>query len=647
MQSCAEFNFFQQEEALSGTKYTAFTKGEYDMADAKQETMEFQTELKQLMDIIVNSLYTDREIFLREVISNASDALEKLRYIQITEKEIADPDIPLEIKVQGDEDAKTLTITDTGIGMTRQELVENLGTIAHSGSKAFLKHLSEGNQQDVNLIGQFGVGFYSVFMVAEKVELYTRSYKRSAAPCLWTSSGGSEFSIGEAQGIPRGTKIVLYLKEDAREFAKTENLKRIIKEYSSFVPFPILVNGERVNTIKAIWTKNRNEVSDAEYTEFFKYISNSLDGPLYRLHFSSDAPLAINAVLFVPKENLERFGFGRLKPGVNVYSRNVLIQQESEGILPEWMRFVKGVVESEELPLNISRETVQDSALVAKLRRVITRRFLRFLKDEAEKNKETYSEFWKAFGLFIKEGVATDFDFKNDLVELLRFESSKLDKGELTSLKDYVDRMKDDQKAIYYLNGRDREMTSASPYMEIFKEKDMEVLYTYDTVDDYVLGSIGQYQEKDLVAADTGAVDLKAKEEEGDTGKEDEKSAASLVEWMKEVLGDRVVDVKVSKRLVDSPALVIDSSGMSSGMQRIIQMMDQERKAFTGAKVLELNPGHPVIAGLCGLKEKDEDLAKLVAHQILDNALLSANLNIDTHSMVNRVYNILEKAVQP
>lgn len=613
----------------------------------KKETLEFQTELKQLMDIIVNSLYTDREIFLREVISNASDALEKLRYIQITEKEIADQDLPLEISIQGDEETGTLTISDSGIGMTREELVENLGTIAHSGSKAFLKHLSEGNQKDVNLIGQFGVGFYSVFMVADKVQLYTRSYHPDAASCVWESSGGSEYSLGEGGQIPRGTKIVLHLKEDAQEFAKGETLKRIVKEYSSFVPFPVLVNGERVNTIKAIWTKNKNEVTEEEYTEFYKYISNAFDEPLYKLHFSTDAPLAINAVLFVPKENLERLGFQRLKPGVSVYSRNVLIQQESEGILPEWMRFVKGVVESEELPLNISRETVQDSALIAKLRRVITRRFLRFLKDEAEKNKETYNEFWNKFSLFIKEGVTTDYDFREDLLELLRFESSKLDPGELSGLKDYVERMKDDQKGIYYLNGTDREMTNASPYMEIFKEKDLEVLFTFDPADDYVMGTIGEYREKQLISADTGGVDLQTSEaEDTDSESQDESKAKALAEWMQGVLGDRVAEVKISKRLVESPALVIDSTGMSGGMQRLLELMDKEGKGFSGTKILELNAGHPVISKLTELKEKDSELATLAAHQILDNALLSADLSVDTHRMVNRIYEILEKAGQ-
>lgn len=612
------------------------------MTGNKQEKMEFQTELKQLMDIIVNSLYTDREIFLREVISNASDALEKLRYIQITNQEIADPDIALEITVEGNEEANTLTVSDTGIGMTREELVENLGTIAHSGSKAFLKHLSEGNQKDVNLIGQFGVGFYSVFMVADKVELFTNSYKPGAVPCIWESYGGSEFLISETDGLSRGTKIVLHLKEDAKEFAKAETLKRIVKQYSGFVPFPILVNGERVNVVKAIWTKNKAEVSEAEYNEFFKYISNSPDDPLFRLHFSTDAPLAINAVIFVPKENIERFGFGRSKPGVNVYSRNVLIQQESEGILPEWLRFVKGVIESEELPLNISRETVQDSTLMSKLRRVITRRFLKFLKEEADKNKETYNEFWNKFSLFIKEGAATDFEFKQELVELLRFESSKLEAGELIGLKDYFERIRDGQKAIYYLNGTDRDMTSSSPYMEIFKKKDLEVLYTYDPVDDYVLSSIGEYMEKELVSADTARIDLT----DGENDQPDSKEEKTLVDWMKDVLGDRVVDVKVSKRLVDSPALVTDISGVSGGMQRIAQMMDHSGKGFPGAKVLELNMGHPVIGNLLQLKEKDGELAEVAAHQILDNTLLSANLSVDTQSMVKRIYFLLEKALQ-
>lgn len=614
------------------------------MTVKKQETMEFQTELKQLMDIIVNSLYTEREIFLREVISNASDALEKLRYIQITEKDVYDPDLPLEISIQGDEEKGTLTISDSGIGMTREELVENLGTIAHSGSKAFVKHLSEGNQSDVNLIGQFGVGFYSVFMVADNVELFTRSYRPDASACLWESTGGSEYSISEVEDLSRGTRIVLHLKEDAQDFAKADNLKRIVQEYSSFVPFPVLVNGERVNTIQAIWTKNKNEVSDAEYTEFYKYISNSFDEPMYKFHFSTDAPLAINAVLFVPKQNMEGLGFYRLKPGVSVYSRNVLIKQESEGILPEWMRFVKGVVESEELPLNISRETVQDSALVQKLRKVITRRFLRFLKEEAEKDPETYNEFWGNFNLFLKEGVTGDHDFRDDLLGLLRFESSKLDSGELTNFGDYVDRMKEEQTAIYYLNGTNREAVSASPYMEVFQEKDFEVLLTFETIDDYVMAAIGEFQEKELVSAETGAPDLEDSKSEQNA--EAQEAGQKVAEWLTEVLGGRVSEVKVSRRLVDSPALVSDATGLSSGMQRIYKMMDKEGKGFPASQILELNPDHPLITNLLDLKEKDEELAQLTAHQILDNAMLSANLNVDSHTMVNRIYEILEKATE-
>lgn len=368
------------------------------------EKKEFQTEVKRLLDIVINSLYTDREIFLRELISNSADALEKLRYQSVVNKEIIGKDLPLEIPILLDDKEHTITITDTGIGMTRDELIENLKTIAHSGSKTFIQQLNESDQKDLSLIGQFGVGFYSAFMVAKKIRLLTRSYLPNETGCEWVSEGLGSYDLRAVEDLPRGTKIILELKEDAHEFAGEARIKEIIREYSSFVPFPIKVNGEQVNTVQAIWTRNKNEVTEEEYNEFYKFIATAHDEPLYRLHFTADAPLAINALLFVPQNNFERFGFGRMQPGTNLYSRKILIQPHSESILPEWLRFVKGVVDSEDIPLNISRETAQDSALIAKLQRVITGRFLRFLDKEAQDDPEKYAEFWSRFNMFIKEG---------------------------------------------------------------------------------------------------------------------------------------------------------------------------------------------------------------------------------------------------
>jgi molecular chaperone HtpG len=324
-------------------------------------------------------------------------------------------------------------------------------------------------QADLSLIGQFGVGFYSAFMVAQKVTLYTRSYAPDSESFIWSSDGSGNYSIAKGENQQRGTKIVLTLKEDAKSYAKGETIKRIIKQYSSFVPYPVVVDSERANTVEAIWTKNTAQISDQEYTDFYKYIANAYDEPFYRLHFSSDAPLSIKALLFVPGENFERFGFSRMERGVTLVCKKVLIQEKSQAIVPEWLRFVRGVIDSEELPLNISRETLQDNALVAKLNRVVTGRFLKFLEEQAKDDAVKYREFWDKFGIFIKEGAATDFTHKDALVRLLRFESNLTGEKELISLETYVERMKEDQKAIYYISGPNREAIESGPYLEILR----------------------------------------------------------------------------------------------------------------------------------------------------------------------------------
>jgi molecular chaperone HtpG len=332
-------------------------------------TREFQAETRKVLDIVINSLYTERDIFVRELISNSADALEKFRHQSLVEKIEFDAHVPLEITIDCDDKKHTLTISDTGIGMTREEVETNLGTIAHSGSDHFLEQLAEAAKKDVNLIGQFGVGFYSAFMAAKKVVVQTRSWDGSEG-CEWESDGGGSYTIKECEGLHRGTRIILELKEDAQEYATKFAIERIIKQYSSFVSFPILVDGTKVNTVQAIWTRSKNEITEEEYTEFYKFIGNAVDEPQYRMHFSADAPLAINALIYAPTENYETMGMGRMQPGVNLYCQKVLIDQHSENILPEWLRFLKGVVDSEDLPLNISRQALQGSLcrLLEKLR---------------------------------------------------------------------------------------------------------------------------------------------------------------------------------------------------------------------------------------------------------------------------------------
>ncbi len=609
------------------------------------ETKEFQTEIRQLLDIVIHSLYTDREIFLRELISNAADAMEKLRYTQLTGPEVKDKDAVLEIHIDTDDNSHTLTITDTGIGMTKEELVENLGTIAHSGSKEFIKHLTaKGDQKDLNLIGQFGVGFYSAFMVADKVTIYTRSYHQEGESFTWESDGVGSYTITEGEERVRGTKMVLHLKEDAYDFAKEETIKRVIKQYSSFVPYPIMVNEQKVNTVDALWTKNKSEILDNDYNEFYKFIANAHDEPLLRLHFSSDAPLNINTLLFVPKENLEQFGFGRTEPGVSLYCKKVLIQEKSPLVLPEWLRFLRGVIDSEELPLNISRETMQDSALISKLNKVVTSRFLKFLDGQATAEPEKFKEFWEKFNFFIKEGAANDYTHQKDLIKLLRFESSNTEAGELVSLADYTGRMKEDQSAIYYVNGPSREVIESGPYLEIFRNKGIEVIYTYAAIDDYIFGAIREYEGKRLISADEADLNL------GDTEEQDrseealsEEEVSNLTSWLKEVLGSKVTDVRESKRLVDSPAVVLSPYGTNS-MQRMMQIMNKDLNNV-GPSVLEINAAHAMIKRLDTARKNEDAFAKIAAEQIFENAQIAAGLIVDPRGMVNRLNEILERAL--
>jgi TNF receptor-associated protein 1 len=608
------------------------------------ETKEFQTEIRQLLDIVIHSLYTEREIFLRELISNGADAMEKLRYTQLTGPQVKDKDLPLQINIDMDDTAHTLTITDTGIGMTKVELVENLGTIAHSGSKEFIKHLStKGDQKDLNLIGQFGVGFYSAFMVADKVTLYTRSSQMEGECFVWESDGVGSYTITEGEDLSRGTKMVLHLKEDAYEFAKEETVQRIIKQYSSFVPYPIIVNGQKVNTVDALWTKNKNEITDEEYNEFYKFIANAHDEPLFRLHFSSDAPININTLLFVPKENLEQFGFGRTEPGVNLYCKKVIIQEKSPVVLPEWLRFLRGVMDSEELPLNISRETMQDSALVSKLNKVVTSRFLKFLDGQATSEPEKYKEFWEKFNFFIKEGAANDFTHRKELVKLLQYESSTSQSGELVSLAAYVGRMKEDQTAIYYVNGPTREGIESGPYLEVFREKGYEVIYTYAAIDDYIFGAIGEYEGKKLISADQADLDLGNEQKDRSELALPEEEVKVLTDWFKEVLGSKVTEVRESKRLVDSPAVALSPFGTNS-MQRMMQLMNKESNDV-GPSVLEINASHQMIKRLDEARKREDAFANIAAEQIFENAQIAAGLIIDPRGMVKRLNEILERAL--
>ena len=606
----------------------------------------FQAEVRQLLDIVIHSLYTDREIFIRELVSNASDALEKLRHAQLASSgTLHDPELPLEISITTDETARTLTIADHGTGLTREELERNLGTIAHSGTKAFLQSLKEsGGSTPGSLIGKFGVGFYSVFMVAKEVRVFTRSSGSDGDGLVWTSDGATGYTIDEAPGQSRGARIVIELKDDAHDFSEAATVKRILEKYSSFVPFPILLNGERVNTVEALWLKSKNEVTDEQYDEFYKFACKAWDAPRFRVHFAADAPLQINALLFVPTENPEKFGFGQTEPGVALYCRRVLIDAQPPDFLPEWMRFLRGVVDSEDLPLNISRETMQDSALVRKLGEVIAGRVLKLLEQQGSEEPEKYEAFYKDFARFIKEGVANDFRHRDSLAKLLRFESSLSDPGKMTGLADYVTRLKDGQDTIYYQIAPNRAAIEAGPYLEAFKARGLEVLFAYEPLDDYVFTSLREFDGKKLVSVTSENVKLDDVPVDSAEAPLSDDEVSGLCSWLKETLGDAVTEVSGSARLVDAPVLALTPEHAPTAQMR--SMMRAMQQDVEPVKVkLEINPRHAMVKSLAVARTAQPELASLAARQLLDNSLLSAGLLEDPRDMVQRLNELLGRAL--
>ena len=609
------------------------------MSDKQKHS--FQAEIQQLLDIVIHSLYTDKEIFIRELVSNAADACEKLRFLQSSGAEIYEPEVAPKISIATDDTAKTISITDTGIGMTRDELVENLGTIAHSGSKAFLRQVSQQKEKekpDANLIGQFGVGFYSAFMVAEEVRVLTRSYQPNAPGHSWTSDGKGAYEIESAPDWNRGTRILIKLKDDDKAFSQASRVESILKRYSNFVPFPIELNGQTVNTVSAIWTRSKSEIKDQEYKEFYQFIGHDPEEPLCRLHFAADAPLAIQSILFVPAKNIENMGLGRSESEVNLYCRKILTQPKAEKLFPEWLRFLKGVVDSEDLPLNISRESMQDSSLMQKLNKVLTTRFLKYLDELSKKDPDQYNKIYQEYQRFLKEGVIADFAHRDTLAKLLRYETSSLPQGETTSLSDYAQRMSADQKEIYYLFAPSRKTAETSPYYEALRAKSLETLFLYDPWDEMVMENLGRFAEKPLCTAERADIKIDAPESEALT----EEQIEGLAQWLKENLGQQIDQVKASQRLLDSPAVIVDAGKtMTANMRRLMKALNQEP---ADAKYdLEINPRHPIILGLHDAKTANPKLAQTIAAQLFDNARMAAGVLEDPRESVHRLNSLLQK----
>jgi molecular chaperone HtpG len=614
------------------------------MSTATEEhTHTFQAEVRQLLDIVIHSLYTDKEIFVRELVSNASDALEKMRLKQLTEKDVFESDLELGIEITTDEEAKTLTISDTGIGMNNEELIENLGTIAHSGTKAFLEKMKEQGDGNADVIGQFGVGFYSAFMAADHVDVHTHSWENGTGGNTWSSDGASGYSINENAEAKRGCSIVVHLKEGMEEFSTESRIKAILEKYSNFVSFPIKLNGEHINKVEALWLKSKKDITEEQYTEFYKFTAHAFDDPRYTMHFSADAPLAINALLFTPTENTEQFGMGQMEPGVSLYCRKVLIDAKPEKLLPDWLRFLRGVIDSEDLQLNISRESMQDSAMVQKLNNLITKRFLKFLEKEAKNEPEKYAEFYQKFSRFLKEGIATSHEHQEQLAGLLRFETSLQDAGETANFAQYIDRAKEEQESIYYLTGMSRDAIESGPYLEAFKARGLEVCFFTEPVDTYVMEALPEFKGKKLVSADRGEIEL---DDIATEGKElSKKKTETLIKFLEEELSERIDKVESSGRLVDSPvAALTPKEAPNAQMRAMMQAMGQDMPVTKAT--LEINLRHNVIHGLHKLVESDEDTAKLVAQQLTDNALLAAGLLENPHQMASRMNELIEKLVQ-
>ncbi|XP_040297739.1 heat shock protein 75 kDa, mitochondrial [Bufo bufo] len=614
---------------------------------------EFQAETKKLLDIVARSLYSEKEVFIRELISNGSDALEKLRH-KLMSQGSGLPE--MEIHLHTDSEKGTLTIQDTGVGMTQEELISNLGTIARSGSKAFLEALQNQTDSSGKIIGQFGVGFYSAFMVADKVVVYSQSSEPGSPGYCWTSDGSGVFELAEADGVRPGTKVIIHLKDDCKEFASEDRVREVVTKYSNFVSFPLYLNGKRVNTLQALWMMDPKEIGEWQHEEFYRFIAQAYDKPRYTLHYKADAPLNIRSIFYVPEMKPSMFDVSReLGSSVALYSRKVLIQTKATDILPKWLRFLRGVVDSEDIPLNLSRELLQESSLIRKLRDVLQRRLVKFFLDQNKKDPEKYKKFFEDYGLFIREGIVTtqEQDVKEDIGKLLRFESSALPEGEQTSLLDYASRMQAGSRNIYYLCTPNRHLAEHSPYYEAMKQKQTEVLFCYEQFDELTLLHLREFEKKKLISLETDIVVDHYKEEKFEDSRPAsdrlaEKESEDLMAWMRNGLGTRVTNIKVTPRLDTHPAMItVLEMGAARHFLRTQQLAKtNEERAQLLQPTLEINTGHPLIKKLWQLKDADQDLAKLLLDQIYENAMIAAGLNDDPRPMVGRLNELLTKALE-
>ncbi|MDR2591370.1 MAG: molecular chaperone HtpG [Chitinispirillales bacterium] len=619
------------------------------------QNLEFQTEAKQLLHLMIHSLYSHKEVFLRELVSNASDALDKLRFEALTDPSI-DTGAELAVRISVDKEAKTITVSDNGIGMTREEAIENLGTIARSGSKAFLEKMTGDQRADSNLIGQFGVGFYSAFMVANRVRVVTKRAGSDGGATAWESNGESSYTISDAEKEGRGTDVVVYLKDDEAEYAELWQIRSLIKKYSDFIAFPIYLPNDKgenevVNQTKPLWLRPASEVTPEQYEEFYHQALGGYGKTLCAMHSKAEGILEYSSLLFIPAQPaFDLFSSLERKHGVKLYVRRVFIMDNCKELLPEYLRFVRGVVDSEDLPLNVSREMLQKNAVIEKMSKALVSKILGKLTEMAEGDPAAYKDFWKSFGVVLKEGLYNDYENREKLLELARFQSSMGDgEGDTVSLKQYVSRMREDQKDIYYITAESRGVAEKSPHLEIFRAKSIEVLYLVDPVDEWIIGmgGIGEYGGKQLKSVTKGDLDLgDLDKEEAEKRKAAQAELAGLSGRIKEILAESVEEVRVTGRLKDSPAcLVAGAQSVGAHLEKMMKAMGQE--VPVSKRVLEINAEHPIIKNIntrYGEAPNDPELTDWV-RLLYDGALIAEGRPADDPAAyLKRVNAMLEKA---
>jgi len=639
-------------------------------------TKQFQTEVKQLLDLVIHSLYSNRDIFLRELISNSSDAIDKARFEAQSNESILEGNSDWKIKLIPNKENGTLTIRDNGIGMSMAEVEENIGTIAKSGTKSFVQAMKDAAAtQQPELIGQFGVGFYASFMVADKVTLTTRRAGDASHGTCWESTGDGSYTIEDCTKEARGTEIVLHLKEEFKEYLDEWKIRSIVKKYSDFIQYPVCMDITRsevprdpdgkeiegagtiekteeqtLNSMKAIWARAKSEVSEEEYNEFYKHVSHDFEDPFKTIHFAAEGTSEFKALLYLPAKKPFDLFMAERKRGIQLYVKRVFITEKCDALLPDYLRFVRGVVDSSDLPLNVSREILQEDVQIKRIQKSLVNKILSTLSELKEKEADQYLTFWKEFGPVLKEGLHFDFANKEKLQELLLFQSSKTEAGAYVSLKDYVERMPEAQKEIYYITGEDREALEQSPLLEAFNAKGFEVLFLTDPVDEWVVQSLHSYQEKSLKAVDRGDVDLDSEEEKKEKEKKQEEAKqefGSLLEFIKNRLESKVKEVRFSNRLTDSACcLVADDYGMNANMERIMKAMNQT--VPESKRVLELNPDHPIVKVMGDMHKQSADDIRLLdyADLLYDQALLTEGTPIkDPLKFTRLVSELMVKAV--